>query len=95
MLSKLFKRETVQSDRPGSCWNAEIAVVIGPHLELSDSHSRTIEVDYRMDIGSTKMTVRRALLFYSLKRLGLDTDSAVRRPQAQQFVLLNASEAIG
>jgi len=34
-------------------------------------------------------------LFYALKRLGLDTDPAARRPQDQQIVLLNASEISG
>jgi hypothetical protein len=33
--------------------------------------------------------VRKALLYYALKRLGLDTDPAARRPQDQQIVLLN------
>ena len=33
--------------------------------------------------------VRRSLLYYALKRLGLDTDPAARNPQDQQIVLLN------
>jgi len=32
--------------------------------------------------------VRRALLYYALKRLGLDTDPGARKPQDQQIVLL-------
>jgi hypothetical protein len=36
--------------------------------------------------------VRRALLYYALRRLGLDTDPAAREPQDQQIVLLNAAE---
>jgi len=38
--------------------------------------------------------VRRALLYYALRRLGLDTDPAARRPQDQQIVLLNRGELI-
>jgi len=33
--------------------------------------------------------VRKALLYYALRRLGLDTDPSARRPQDQQIVLLN------
>jgi hypothetical protein len=39
--------------------------------------------------GKAKIKVRRALLYYALKRLGLDTDPAARKPQDQQIVLLN------
>jgi hypothetical protein len=45
-----------------------------------------------MERGVTTIPVRRALLYYALKRLGLDTDPAARRPQDQQIVLLNAAE---
>ena len=48
-----------------------------------------------MDEGRAQIAVRRALLFYALKRLGLDTDPAARRPQDQQIVLLNRDEVIG
>lgn len=39
--------------------------------------------------GKAKIKVRRALLYYALRRLGLDTDPSARRPQDQQIVLLN------
>ena len=48
-----------------------------------------------MEEGRAQIPVRRALLFYALKRLGLDTDPAARKPQDQQIVLLNAAEVIG
>ena len=40
--------------------------------------------------GRAEIAVRKALLFYALKRLGLDTDPAARRPQDQQIVLKNS-----
>jgi len=46
-------------------------------------------MDYEMVDGKTEIVVRKALLFYALKRLGLDTDPAARRPQDQQIMLLN------
>jgi hypothetical protein len=42
--------------------------------------------------GRAKILVRKALIYYALKRLGLDTDPTARRPQDQQIVLLNAAE---
>jgi len=38
--------------------------------------------------------VRKALLYYALKRLGLDTDPSARRPQDQQIVLLNSDAVL-
>lgn len=42
-----------------------------------------------MRAGKAKIRVRKALLYYALKRLGLDTDPAARPPRDQQIVLLN------
>ncbi|MEN8935883.1 MAG: WYL domain-containing protein, partial [Planktotalea arctica] len=76
-------------------WHTEIVLEIGPHPDLSDNQRRAIDMDYGMEEGRAKIAVRRALLFYALKRLGLDTDPAARRPQDQQIVLLNRDEVIG
>ena len=72
-------------------WHTEVVLEIGPHPDLSDNQRRAIEMDYGMEEGRAKISVRRALLFYALKRLGLDTDPAARRPQDQQIILLNKS----
>ena len=68
-------------------WNAEVPLEIGPHPDLSDAQRRAIEMDYCMIAGRADIVVRKALLFYALKRLGLDADPAARRPQDQQIVL--------
>ena len=67
--------------------NAEVPLEIGPHPDLSDTQLRAIEMDYCMIAGREDIVVRKALLFYALKRLGLDADPAARRPQDQQIVL--------
>ncbi|EDM71444.1 hypothetical protein RAZWK3B_14524 [Roseobacter sp. AzwK-3b] len=71
-------------------WHTEVVLEIGPHPDLSENQRRAIEMDYGMEEGRAQISVRRALLFYALKRLGLDTDPSARRPQDQQIVLLNA-----
>lgn len=73
-------------------WFTDVILSVGPHPDLSDTQRRAIEMDYGMEDGRAQISVRRALLFYALKRLGLDTDPAARRPQDQQIVLLNSEE---
>ena len=45
--------------------------------------------------GAVRIPVRRALLYYALKRLGLDTDPSAREPKDQQIVLLNGQDVMG
>lgn len=75
-------------------WHTEVVLEIGPHPELSETQQRAIEMDYGMAEGQAAIVVRKALLFYALKRLGLDTDPAARRPQDQQIVLLNRGSLV-
>ena len=69
-------------------WNEKVTLEIGPHPELSETQKKVIALDYGMRGGIAKIPVRKALLYYALKRLGLDADPAKRRPQEQQIVLL-------
>jgi hypothetical protein len=46
-----------------------------------------IALDCQMRGDRAKIRVRKALLYYVLKRLGRDTDPAAWRPQGQQIVL--------
>ncbi len=73
-------------------WNDIVELHIGPQPALSPNQRRVVELDYGMDNGQAMIPVRRALLYYALKRLGLDTDPAARRPQDQQIVLLHADK---
>jgi hypothetical protein len=70
-------------------WHSDVTLEVGPHPELSETQAKVIALDYGMRGGRTKIKVRRALLYYALRRLGLDTDPAARSPQDQQIVLLN------
>jgi predicted DNA-binding transcriptional regulator YafY len=76
-------------------WDEIIDLEVGPHPELSANQKRAIELDYGMQNGRVRIPVRRALLYYALKRLGLDTDPAARKPQDQQIVLLNVDQVRG
>ena len=76
-------------------WTETITLHIAAHPELSDNQRRVIELDYDMIDGTAEVTVRKCLLFYNLKRLGLDTDPGARRPLDQHIVLVNAPEVLG
>ncbi|RNJ62605.1 MAG: WYL domain-containing protein [Porphyrobacter sp. IPPAS B-1204] len=75
-------------------WNEELTLEIGPHPDLSDAQKKVIALDYGMRGGRAEIRVRKALLYYALKRLGLDTDPSARRPQDQQIVLLNSDAVL-
>ena len=75
-------------------WNSEVTLEIGPHPDLSDTQQKVIALDYGMRGGKTKLKVRKALLYYALRRLGLDTDPAARTPQDQQIVLLSQADGL-
>ncbi len=69
-------------------WHTFATLEIGPHPALSDTQAKVTALDYGMTDGKAEIRVRRALLYHALRRLGLDTDPAVRQPQEQQIVLL-------
>lgn len=91
VLSRVLE---VRSDRVATShfrddadWVEHVAVEIAPHPALSVAQKRAVELDYGMQDGRAVIQVRKALLFYTLKRLGLDLDPSTRDPQDQQIVL--------
>ncbi|WCE66263.1 WYL domain-containing protein [Sulfitobacter faviae] len=73
-------------------WSETITLQIAAHPDLSAGQRRITELDYGMADGVAELVVRKCMLFYNLKRLGLDTCPATRAPQDQQIVLRNADE---
>lgn len=96
LLSRIMETRGIQPSEVGpdadADWNEHVTLEIGPHPELSDTQQKVIALDYGMRDGKATIPVRKALLYYALKRLGLDTDPAARHAQDQQIVLLNAAE---
>ena len=97
LLSRILETRRVQPSQIGSAtdmdWAEQVDLVIGPHPDLSDTQRRVIELDYGMTGGSARISVRRALLYYALRRLGLDSAPSSRKPEEQQIVLLASSSA--
>ena len=99
LLSRIIETRASQANDIGADadfdWNESVVLEIGPHPDLSETQQKIIALDYGMRDGKASISVRRALLYYALKRLGLDTDHAARRPQDQQIVLLNQEAVSG
>ena len=93
LLSRIIETRGTQSSEISADadleWHEHIALEIGPHPDLSETQQKVIALDYGMIDGKAIISVRKALLYYALRRLGLDTDHTARRPQDQQIILLN------
>jgi len=70
-------------------WNDYITLEIGPRPELSQTQKDVIALDFGMRNGTAEIKTRKALLYYTLKRLGLDTNPSAHAPQDQQIVLIS------
>lgn len=103
LLSRIIEARREQSGKSATSsvdqdidWETDVTLVIGPHPELSPSQQKAIRLDYGMSEGGlAEIKVKQSMLYYALKRLGLDTDPAVRRPQDQQIILLNRDSIMG
>jgi hypothetical protein len=76
-------------------WHAFVTLEIAPHPGLTEAQAKATALDYDMTDGKARIRVRRALLFYALRRLGLDLRPDARPPQEQHIVLLNRADIEG
>lgn len=74
-------------------WHRKVSLVLGPNLALPAAAQRVIELDYGMTDGQVTLECRQALLFYTLKRLGL-LEGQDAPPEVQQIALLNRQEVL-
>ncbi len=73
-------------------WFEIVALKIAPHPRLTPAQAKAIALDYGISKASATIRVRRALMFYALRRLGLDLPPDTRPPQEQHIVLINRAE---
>lgn len=82
------------SPREDKDWQSFVELEIAPHPGLTASQARAIALDYGIRKDTARLRVRRALLFYALKRLGLDLKPDARPPHEQHIVLANRAEVM-
>lgn len=73
-------------------WNNFLSLELIPHPELPDLHKHSIEFDYSMTEGRLKLACREALLFYTLKKFGLDQERS--QPSQVKHLLLSNPEEV-
>ena len=87
-----------QFDAPGvssaqdRLWQETFNIIIIPHPDLSASQQMVVAKDYNMVDGRALLTVRYAMLFYVLKRLGLLEGARSRDPRSQHIIAANEHE---
>jgi len=69
-------------------WQTTVTLEIAPNPSLSAAKRRVVELDYGMQDGRLELQCKQALLFYSLRQLGLDAATNAK-PEAQQIILTN------
>lgn len=79
------------SSSDDSAWHTEVTLLLAPHPDLPPPKKRVIELDYGMVDGEVALRCRQALLYYTLRRLGLQNKDN-SDPAAQQIVLKNIEE---
>jgi len=88
MLAVEVLKEVGTDGADDEAWHRQVSLVLAPNSRLSKAHRKVIELDYGMLEGEVVLECRQALLFYSLKRLGL-LDVEASDPHVQQIVLRN------
>ena len=73
-------------------WKKTFDIEIGPHPKLTPSQRAVVAKDYGMTNERAVLSIRYAMLFYVLKRLGLLSDASQQNPRTQHIVALNAHE---
>jgi len=73
-------------------WQERCCIEIGPHPDLTVSQKEVVRKDYGMAGGSAVLSVRYAMLFYVLKRLGLLGDATTLPARSQHIVVVNRDE---
>lgn len=75
-------------------WHKYFKVKLAPHPKLTDSQKKIVCKDYGFIKGYGTITVRYAMLFYMMKRLGLLNDPEKEDPRRQHIVAVNKEEMI-
>lgn len=92
--AKIVEQNSLVGHSEDVDWNTNITLEVGPHPDLSDSQRRVVELDYEMSNGRTQIEVRKSMLFYTLKRLGLDTHVNARAAHQQHIILIGPSDLL-
>lgn len=96
LLPRILRVRDIGAAGPGGdkdvLWKKTFDIEIGPHPGLTPSQRAVVAKDYGMTNERAVLSVRHAMLFYLLKRLGLLGDASSQDPRTQHIVALNLHE---
>lgn len=84
--------ESAEKSDADWAWNNFFAITLTPHPKLSDSQKAAVAKDYGFADDQGVLSVRYAMLFYVVRRLGLLGDATGEDPRRQHIVAVNQSE---
>lgn len=73
-------------------WLNYAEVVIGPNPKLNEAQKNIVAMDYGMTDFELKFNCRIALLYYLMKKLGIDRNGSDRAGEEQHIVAVNFDE---
>lgn len=91
ILSVALTETASLEDSKDEAWHRMVTLRLGPNASLQPAAKKVIELDYGMENGCVELPCRQALLFYTLRRLGL-LEGQEAPPEVQQIALLNRDE---
>lgn len=74
-------------------WTETIQVALKPHPALTEDQQKTVASDFGMKRGVVQVEVKLAMLYYFLRRLGLDFNEH-RRDAREQHIVLADSDSV-
>jgi len=93
----LDARDPAEPGAPGDqdkLWMEYFEIKIAPHPGLTDGQKQVVGRDYGFTDGVGIISVRYAMLFYVLKRLGLLGNPEKEDPRRQHIVAINRDEVL-
>ena len=73
-------------------WYTVVQVVLIPHPKLSSSQRTVVMHDYGMTNARLLLSCRKAMLFYTLRHLNLESAEVVDNPASQHVIVENRAE---
>lgn len=73
-------------------WTTQVSVVLVPHPELSHDQRNVVIRDYGMKDGQLVLQCRKAMLFYTLRHLNLESQEISEHPAQQHVIIENRDE---
>ena len=73
-------------------WSTVVEIILVPHSDLSPSQRKMVMRDCEMKNGRARLSCRKAMLFYTLRHLNLESPETSKKPAQQHVIVHNREE---